>query len=123
MLALVGFSYNTWRLELTEENNNIRLSAFTMLTELAAVEQMVYSAHYDQDLKEGSPRKIWVKVGLIVDLSHLINPSVTKEAIKLREIWGNNWEAMVKDQKAANQIIKQLDNTRDSIKQTLLSLQ
>lgn len=61
VFAVIGFSYNAWRLESSEKNNNVRLAAFTVITELAQLEQLVYAAHYDQDPVNGSPRKGWVK--------------------------------------------------------------
>jgi len=80
VFAVVGFSYNAWRLEVTEDNSNIRAASFEVLTVLAELEQIIYAAHYDKDTKEGSPRKGWVKIGLIVDLDSLISKSSEEQA-------------------------------------------
>ena len=89
VFAVLGFSYNTWRMELSEDNNNIRTASFEVLLQLSEFEQILYAAHYDKDNKAGSPRKAWVKVGLITDLSGLIGEQVKSESVKLNKLWGN----------------------------------
>ena len=86
IFAVVGFSYNAWRLEVSEDNSNIRTASFEVLQELAELEQTIYALHYDNYVTEGSPRKAWVSVGLIVDMSMLISPEVIKEAENLKSI-------------------------------------
>ena len=90
LFAVIGFSYNTWRLEVTEDNNNVRTAAFEVLIRLSALEQLIYSAHYDQNPVEGNPRKGWVMIGLVVDLSALISPSVEKRAVQLKDRWAES---------------------------------
>jgi len=122
VFAVIGFSYNAWRLESSEKNNNIRLAAFTVITELAHLEQLIYAAHYDQDLINGSPRKGWVKVGLIVDLSFLIDDTVQLQADALKLTWQNNWQSIHSDRQAIDQVIENIDRIRQSIKIKLISL-
>lgn len=123
LFALIGFSYNVWRMEVSEENNNIRTACFEMLLELSALEQLVYTAHYDHDLKEASPRKGWVKVGLIEDLSVLTNDSVKSQAVDLGKTWSANWSAMPDNKDAADQIVNAIDSVRSEIKMVLGSLE
>jgi hypothetical protein len=47
VLAVVGISYSAWRLELSEDDINIRTALFTMLPKLAQLEQLIYASHYD----------------------------------------------------------------------------
>lgn len=61
VFAMTGFSYNAWRLEVTEENSNIRTASFQVLIELAELEQIVYASHYDKDDIKGNPRDGWVR--------------------------------------------------------------
>ena len=122
VFAVIGFSYNAWRLESSEKNNNVRLAAFTVITELAQLEQLVYAAHYDRDAINGSPRKGWVKVGLIVDLSYLIHDSVQVSADELKRVWQINWQLMSNDNQATNHIIHAIDDTRTQIKAVLVKL-
>lgn len=122
LFSLMGFSYNVWRMEITEHNSNVRTACFEMLLELAQLQQLVYIAHYDQDLKQGSPRVGWVKVGLIEDLSSLTDESVIGQSQKLTQVWSSEWEDMAENEIAANRIIAQVDDVRAEIKQLLGSL-
>lgn len=120
--ALTGFSYNVWRMEVTESNSNIRTASFEMLTELAALEQLVYTAVYDNDLDEGSPRKGWVKVGLIADLSVLTGYSVEDKASHLKQVWSENWSTMTSNKVSTEAIVQAIDSVRSEIKTVLESL-
>ncbi len=108
VFAVIGFTYNAWRLVVSEDNTNIRTAAFAVLNELAELEQTIYSAHYDQDNVNGSPRKAWVKVGLIVDLSMLMGDSVEQSAAQ--------------DRATTNELIEKIDNVRSEIKSQLTML-
>lgn len=122
VFAVIGFSYNAWRLEVSEDNNNVRTASFEVLTGLAELEQIIYAAHYDKDMVLGSPRKGWVKVGLIVDLSMLISKPVEEQSLKLLDVWSDNWERMANEQEATNQLVEQIDQVRKEIKLVLTGL-
>ncbi len=123
LLSLVGFSYNVWRLEVTENNNTIRTASFEILLELSALEQLVYYSHYDQNTVEGSPRKGWVKVGLIHDLSPLAGEKVMVKSKKLMEVWSGNWSIINESQSATDQVVSAIEATRDEINITLTTLE
>jgi len=123
IVAVIGFSYNAWRMELTEDNNNIRTASFEVLTVLAELEQVIYAAHYDKNMQDGNPRKAWVKVGLIVDLSSLISVQVEKDATDLRNLWGKSWNLVNDDESVTKKLIVQMDKVRISIKKDLKNLQ
>ncbi len=120
--AFVGFSYNVWRMEVTEENNNIRTACFEIVTELAALEQVLYAAHYDHDPNQGSPRIAWVKVGLIRDLSTLTAAPVAVRADDLHRMWSANWHAVMQHEKALADVIAAIDAVREEIKILLQAL-
>lgn len=122
IFAVIGFSYNAWRLELTEENSNIRTASFQVLTELAELEQIIYAAHYDKDKIAGNPRVAWVKVGLIVDLSLLIDMSVHMQATELHKAWSNNWEQLTPKESVAKDLVSEIDKVRQQVKQVLYDL-
>ena len=122
MFSLLGFSYNAWRLEATEDNSNIRMAAFSVLNTLSELEQLVYAAHYDHDEVEGNPRKGWIKVGLISDLSSLIGPKVGEKAEGLRLSWGENWELLGQDNDSSDQIVAEIDEVRLQIKMVIKDL-
>ncbi len=123
LFALIGFSYNVWRMEISEENNNIRTASFEILLELSSLEQLIYIAHYDGDVKEGSPRKGWVKVGLIADLSVLTTDSVERQTTILKKVWSAHWSTMIYDKDSVDQIVKAIDSVRSEIKLVLSSLE
>tara|TARA_B110000879_G_scaffold110972_1_gene148461 strand:- start:729 stop:1160 length:432 start_codon:yes stop_codon:yes gene_type:complete len=123
LFALLGFTYKVWRMEVTEENSNIRTASFEVLLTLSSLEQLVYSAHYDGDEQEGNPRKGWVKVGLIEDLSMLTTDSVQAQAAALKTVWTDNWATMMDDRHSADQIVSAIDSTRTELKRVLTSLE
>ncbi|RLV61662.1 hypothetical protein D5018_00660 [Parashewanella curva] len=122
ILSLIGFSYNVWRLEVTEQNSTIRTASFELLKELSELEQLIYLLHYDKNTKDGSPRKGWVKVGLIRDLSPLAGEEVEQMSNKLMSTWSNNWNSVENSRQATDSVITAIDKTRESINKTLASL-
>jgi hypothetical protein len=119
LFAVIGFSYNAWRMEVSEENNNIRTAAFEVLSHLGELENIVLSAHYDQDEVAGNPRTGWVKVGLILDLSALISPDVVSNAENLKQTWADSWHLLKEEELVVTEISKKMDKTRMSIKMVL----
>ncbi len=122
LFALIGFSYNAWRMEVSEDNNNIRTAAFEVLTEIAELEQLIFAAHYDQDPVAGNPRVGWVKVELISDLSALISDQVHQDAVYLMQTWRDNWAAMADDKVAKDKLINAADRVRDAVKDAIAGL-
>lgn len=122
IFAVVGFSYNAWRLERSEANTTIRTASFEVLTQLAELEQTLYIAYYDEDLTQGSPRKSWVQVGLIKDLSVLISPDVATESEALAVFWSANWQQAATEQQTIDQLIVHIDRVRLEIKSTIQTL-
>ncbi|MGB0894683.1 MAG: hypothetical protein ACPGUD_09775 [Parashewanella sp.] len=121
-LSVVGFSYNVWRLEATEMNSTVRTASFEMLKELAQLEQLTYTLHYDQNEQEASPRKGWVKVGLIQDLSPLASSEVSHKAKMLKQTWANNWQEIKTSRAATDNVVTAIENTREQIDLTLNDL-
>jgi hypothetical protein len=122
LFAVVGFSYNAWRMEVSEKNNNIRTAAFESLTELAKLQQLIYAAHYDKDTVAGNPRTGWVRVELIVELSTLIDMQVHQQALILKQSWSQNWGRMANDRQATDELINKIDVVRASIRTILKTL-
>jgi sensor domain CHASE-containing protein len=122
LFALLGFSYNVWRMEITEENANTRTACFELLLVLSELEQLVYSAHYDKNTAEGSPRKGWVKVGLTVDLSVLTTTEVKQSALQLKEVWSTHWQSIDNKEQSVQAIVLSIDSARTEIKILLKDL-
>lgn len=112
VFALSGFSYNAWRLELSEINNNLRTASFQILLELGKLEQIVYAAHYDKDPKAGNPRVGWVKVGMVNDFSVLLGVDVHAQADKLKTVWQTNWQGLGSNEVHVKLITAEIDATR-----------
>lgn len=123
LFAVAGFSYNVWRMEVTEENSNIRTACFEMLLVLAELEQSVYAAHYDHNLLEGNPRKGWVRVGLVSDLGMLTTEEVVTSADALKQVWSEHWALIPENRTSADAVVAAIDHVRVNIKQVLASLQ
>ncbi len=122
LFALVGFSYNVWRLEVTEHNSSVREAAFESLLQLAELEQLVFAAHYDQDPVGGNPRVGWVKVGLIVDLSASCGEGVEAAALALKQTWSEEWSSMAAERAATERIVAAIDATRSAVQDSLAML-
>lgn len=122
LLAGLSFSYNVWRLEVSERNNPIRAAGMQVLLELSELEQLIFIAHYDNDLIAGNPRKAWVRVGLIQDLSILVSDDTVHVAETLRQVWQKQWPYIAEDVDAVNQVGTKIDKLRDQIKYELKTL-
>lgn len=122
IFAIVGFSYNAWRLEVSETNSNIRTASFVVLTELSQLEQIIYASHYDKNQVEGSPRKGWVTVGLIEDLGVLISEPVAIEAKVLKKKWSKNWQDVTNSRLVVDSLVMQLSKVRTKVKEALSKL-
>ena len=123
LFALMGFTYNVWRMEVTERNSNVREAAFETLLQLAELEQLVFAANYDQDPEGGNPRVGWVKVGLINDLSRSCSPEVAEAAVQLKSVWGRHWEPLPRERESANAIVEAIDATRAQVQTVLTTLE
>lgn len=122
LFALVGFSYNVWRMEVSEANSNTRTACFEMLLKLSELEQVVYAAHYDQDSTAGNPRTGWVIVGLVGDLAALTDQGVADGAQRLHDSWSAHWAGLPSERASADAVVTAIDSVRQQIKRLLASL-
>lgn len=122
LFALIGFSYNVWRMEITEYNSNMRSASFELLLQLSELEAIIYSAHYDKNRIDGNPRKGWIKVGLIADLSMITETHVHQSAQELHTSWQENWQTMTESETSAQAIITRIDEMRDEVRKLIKNL-
>lgn len=122
LFALVGFSYNVWRMEISEYNSNMRSASFELLLQLSELEGIVYAAHYDQDTVAGNPRKGWIKVNLIADLSMITEVEIKDSAKQLKQEWQANWQTMTDSESSAVAVVDAIDDTRDEVRFLLSKL-
>lgn len=122
VLSAASFSYNAWRMEVSEANNNRRMASFELIKVLAELEQNLYAAYYDKDDVSGSPRIAWVKVGAVKELSFLTDKPVQKEAEILSELWAENWARAASEQSVIDAVVAQIEEVRLTIRHQLESL-
>lgn len=122
LFALIGFSYNVWRMEVSEENNTARTAAFEILQALGEFEEVVFLAHYDTGHEDGNPRKGWAKVIFIDDLSNVLPENIQYDADTLRDTWQSHWNYLAKEQESIDIILVQTDKLRASIAELIRSL-
>jgi len=123
VLAALSFSYNVWRMEVSEHNATVRTAGVQILQELAELEQIIFIAHYDQDLQQGSPRRAWVHVGLIDDLSMLMSASTVESVNALRDLWQREWPQLTTSHESVVLLGDQIDEVRLQVKSELSRLQ
>jgi len=122
LFALVGFSYNVWRMEITEYNSNMRSASFELLLQLSELEEVVYAAHYDKDPVAGNPRKGWIKVNLIADLSMITEAEIKDSAKQLKQEWQANWQTITDSESSAVAVVDAIDDTRKEVRFLLSKL-
>ncbi len=120
--AIVGISYNTWRDQQNEINDNMRKAAFEVLTDLGELQTIVNYAHFQQDSTRGHPIEGWKHVVMVRDLGHLLTPDAAKAADDLYANWQGNWENLGNDQQTELLISKQITQTRKAVLTTIDSL-
>ncbi|WP_299787796.1 hypothetical protein [uncultured Shewanella sp.] len=122
LFALVGFSYNVWRMEISEYNSTMRSASFELLLQLSELEGIVYAAHYDQDPVAGNPRRGWIKVNLIADLSMITESEIETSAQRLKQEWQTNWQSVPDSESSAVSVVEAIDSTREEVRLLLSKL-
>ena len=121
-IAIASLGYNTWRNEQTEANRNIRQAGIETLLKLGELDRLTFLAHYDRDATLGNPRIGWAYVLTIRDLGTLLPPSGSAVTADLLETWSSNWTGISGDDRAYQSISDAIETTRDSVLDTLASL-
>ncbi|WP_076408241.1 hypothetical protein [Shewanella sp. UCD-KL12] len=123
LFALIGFSYNVWRMEVSEYNSTMRSASFELLLQLSELEGIIYAAYYDKDPVAGNPRKGWIKVNLIADLSMITEPDLQAATHALKQSWQTNWDTINHDETSVTKVIDRIDDTRKEVRLLLLKLE
>ena len=123
LFALIGFSYNVWRMEVTEYNSTMRSASFELLLQLSELEGVIYAAYYDKDKLAGNPRKGWIKVNLIADLSMITEAELQNATRALKQDWQLHWDSIDDDEASVSKVIKRIDDTREEVRRLLLKLE
>ncbi len=123
MVAFTALGYNTWRNEQTEANRNVRQAGFEMLMHIGELQQIAYVAHYDQDAELGNPRRGWVEVLVLRDLSRLLRGRHALRVEPLYQAWKDHWDRLGEDESAVEAIDAALDDLRQDVLATLEQLE
>ena len=122
VIALSALLYTTWRNEETEDNWNTRVAGFEMLVTLGELQRIVYLNHYDGDTEEGSPRKGWVRVMTLRDLSEIMPDPLPAQGRRMFEAWEKDWTGIGQDQPSVARIEAAMDETREVVLDVLRGL-
>lgn len=123
LFALIGFSYNVWRMEVSEYNSTMRSASFELLLQLSELEGIIYAAYYDKDPVAGNPRNGWIKVNLVADLSMITEPNLQAATQALKQSWQTNWDTINHDETSVTKVINRIDDTRKEVRLLLLKLE
>ena len=122
-IAVSGLFYNTWRNELTEENQNQRTGCFEVLLKLGELQQLVYHLHYDMDdQRSGNQRTGWALVQTINDISLVLEQPVTDAAVELKRAWGEHEKGLGEQAASAEAINEAIEALRSATQDVLQSL-
>lgn len=114
-IAIIALSYTTWREEVTERNRNYRTASFEVLKNLGELQLIINYSYYQPDNTMGNPILGWGHVALITDLGQLLPPPIPESVDQLAKVWRSNWEKMKTDEKAADKISQEIDNSRQAV--------
>jgi hypothetical protein len=121
-LAIASLSYNTWRNERNEVNNNMRMAAFELLSTLSELKALVYLGHYDHDTERGNPRIGWTYVVILSDLGELLPEPMPENTRHLKQVWGDSWEGIGSLQSDVDRIDAAIDELRGSTLQLIRTI-
>lgn len=122
IIAVASLSYNTWRNERNEVNNNMRVAAFELLSTLSELKALVYLGHYDQDRERGNPRIGWTYVVTLGDLGELLPEPLPQKTRHLKEVWKDSWEGVGSIQSDVDNIDAAIDELRASTLQLIKTI-
>ena len=122
LIAVSALFYSTWRLEVTEQNRNIRIASFESLRTLTDLQLLIDYAYYDKDAERGNPIKGWSYVIYVNDLSSAISPDVKTNSEVLYQSWQENWENVSAQPDAQKAVTLSITQTRESILKAMKSL-
>lgn len=122
VIALIALSYNTWRNEQSEFNQNIRRSGFEMLVHIAELQRLTYIAHFEKDAARASPRLGWVEVLVLKDLAMLLPDAEGLRTDALMVAWNDNWGDLGKSDLALAAIDQAIDDLRRDVVAVLEAL-
>ncbi|HYQ71147.1 MAG TPA: hypothetical protein VET88_04360 [Gammaproteobacteria bacterium] len=123
VVALSALGYNTYRNELTEENRNIRFAGFSLLQELAEMQQLIDYAHYDKDAVKGNPITGWQHLLYARDMSYLVSAEIVAGTEALIKVWGDEWQIVRDDESSNQRVTAAINALREQVRYIMASLE
>jgi hypothetical protein len=122
VIAIIALVLNTWRLEQTEKNRNVRQAGFEILKTLGQLQAIVNTSLYSANPTNTDPLQGWTYIGMMNDLVILMPSPVPKDLAQLTEVWSSNWKNLANDEQKADLISKKIDLTREVVLEALNQL-
>ncbi len=122
VVAIIALVLNTWRLEQTEKNRNVRQAGFEMLKGLGELQSIVNSNLYQINANKIDPIQGWTYIATMSDMAVLMPHPVPENLNALIKVWGNQWKNISQDENSADQISHQIDLMRDAVMKSLNQL-
>lgn len=123
-VALSGLGYNTWRNETTEAHRNVRQAAFVVFEQLGELQQVVDQRYYAGKVSDVNRIAGWGKVTLIRDMSMLVSPGASRQAMRLFDTWQGQLDLLDRGQPAAErEISSAIAGVREQVLRDLEELQ
>lgn len=123
-VALAGLAYNTWRNEATEAHRNVRQAAFVVFEGLGELQQLVDQRYYAG--RKGDVNRIsgWGKVTLVRDMSMLVSPGASRQAMRLFDTWEGRLDQLDRGEPAAErEISSAIASVREQVLRDLEALE
>lgn len=122
IVAIVALILNTWRLEQTEKNRNVRQAGFEILKNLGELQAVINQDIYANGQSKEPPLQGWNYIAMMGDIAVLMPPPIPDDINKLIDVWGTNWKNIHLDEKSSEAIIHQIDRTRENVMKSLNQL-
>lgn len=122
VVAIIALVLNTWRLEQTEQNRNVRQASFEMLTDLGELQAVINITLYQSNPLKSDPIQGWNYIAKMSDIVVLIPEPVPTQLNRLIDVWSSHWKMIPNDEKIAKEISTQIDLTREAVMKALHQL-
>lgn len=118
VVAILAVVLNTWRLEQTEKNRNVRQAGFEILKNLGELQAVVNANHYQLTSSKMDPLQGWTYIAMMGDMVVLMPPPVPDNLNQLIQVWSTHWKNL-SDDASVDQVSTQIDKTREGVMQAL----
>lgn len=123
LIACSALSYNAWRYEQSEQNQNVRVAAFNVLKELTSLQLLSDHAFYENNQIQGSVLRGWAHVVLIEDMGQLLPLDVQQKSTALKAVWQHEFSTFYESKRSNERITESIEVTRKHVLNALANLE